>query len=82
MAHPIYATGLRCRVCGEGYPLEALNACERCFGPLEVDYDYEAIRAQFPASRSRPAPGRSGATVRCCRSPRRSPSISASAVRR
>jgi len=44
MAHPIYATALRCRVCGEGYPLEALSACERCFGPLEVDYDYEAIR--------------------------------------
>ena len=44
MAHPIYATALRCRVCGEGYPLEALSACERCFGPLEVDYDYEEIR--------------------------------------
>ena len=45
MAGTTYATGLRCRVCGEGYPLEAINACERCFGPLEVAYDYDAIRA-------------------------------------
>ncbi|HWE64647.1 MAG TPA: threonine synthase [Chloroflexota bacterium] len=45
MAQLTYATGLRCRICGEGYPLEALNACERCFGPLEVAYDYAAIRA-------------------------------------
>ncbi len=40
-----FATNLRCRVCGEGYPLEAIHACERCFGPLEVTYDYDAIRA-------------------------------------
>jgi threonine synthase len=40
-----FATNLRCRVCGEGYPLEAIHACERCFGPLEVTYDYAAIRA-------------------------------------
>ena len=35
--------GLRCRECGRGYPAEALHVCEFCFGPLEVDYDYEAI---------------------------------------
>lgn len=44
MAQKTFATGLRCRFCGEGYPLEAIHACERCFGPLEVVYDYEAIR--------------------------------------
>ena len=38
-----YASHLRCRECGRCYPLEPLNACEFCFGPLEVDYDYQAI---------------------------------------
>jgi len=38
-----YATGLRCRVCGEGYPLDPVHVCERCFGPLEVAYDDAAI---------------------------------------
>jgi len=40
---PLYATGLRCRVCGEGYPLDPVHVCERCFGPLEVAYDDAAI---------------------------------------
>ncbi len=39
-----YVEGLRCRECGRGYPAEALHVCEWCFGPLEVVYDYEAIR--------------------------------------
>ena len=34
---------LRCRECGSEYPIEPLNACEFCFGPLEVEYDYESI---------------------------------------
>ncbi|HLI15491.1 MAG TPA: threonine synthase [Acidimicrobiales bacterium] len=38
--------GLRCRECGRRYPAEALHACEFCFGPLEVVYDYEALRTQ------------------------------------
>ncbi|MBA2751423.1 MAG: threonine synthase [Actinobacteria bacterium] len=37
--------GLRCRECDRGYPAEALHVCEFCFGPLEVDYDYDAITA-------------------------------------
>ncbi|HSH61532.1 MAG TPA: threonine synthase [Acidimicrobiales bacterium] len=40
-----HVDGLRCRECGRGYPAEALHVCEFCFGPLEVDYDYEAITA-------------------------------------
>lgn len=40
-----YARGLKCRECGRLYPLEALHVCEFCFGPLEVDYDYDGIRA-------------------------------------
>ncbi len=35
--------GLKCRECGKAYPKEALHVCEYCFGPLEVDYDYEVI---------------------------------------
>jgi len=35
--------GLKCRECGSDYKAEAVHVCEFCFGPLEVDYDYEAI---------------------------------------
>ncbi|OFX13669.1 MAG: threonine synthase [Armatimonadetes bacterium RBG_19FT_COMBO_69_19] len=40
------ATTLRCRECGMLYPLDPIYVCERCFGPLEVVYDYEALAAQ------------------------------------
>jgi len=39
-----YVTGLRCRECARPYPAEALHVCDYCFGPLEVVYDYEALR--------------------------------------
>lgn len=38
-----YARSLKCRECGREYPLEPSFFCQYCFGPLEVDYDYEAI---------------------------------------
>ena len=37
-----YATGLQCRECHTGYPLEALYVCDECFGPLEVVYDLQS----------------------------------------
>src|SRR5579863_7876890 len=40
-----FVTGLRCRECARPYPAEALHVCDYCFGPLEVAYDYEALRA-------------------------------------
>ncbi len=40
-----FVSGLGCRECGRGYPVEALHVCDFCFGPLEVRYDYEAIAA-------------------------------------
>jgi threonine synthase len=40
-----YVTGLRCRECSRTYPVEALHVCDFCFGPLEVDYDYERLAA-------------------------------------
>jgi threonine synthase len=38
-----HVKSLRCRGCGSEYPVEPLNVCEFCFGPLEVSYDYESI---------------------------------------
>jgi len=42
-----FVKGLRCRECGRKYPKEALYVCEYCFGPLEVDYDYEKIKERL-----------------------------------
>lgn len=39
-----YVKGLKCRECGRPYPRQPLYVCEYCFGPLEVDYDYERIK--------------------------------------
>ncbi len=39
-----FVNGLQCRECGKPYPKEPLSVCEFCFGPLEVVYDYQAIR--------------------------------------
>lgn len=40
-----YVTGLRCHACGARFPAEALWVCGECLGPLEVTYDYAAIRS-------------------------------------
>jgi threonine synthase len=45
-----YATALRCRECNREYPLEPVHVCEFCFGPLEVAYDYDAIRRDVTRS--------------------------------
>ncbi|MFD0557255.1 threonine synthase [Stackebrandtia endophytica] len=37
------AVGLICRNCQATYPLAAQHACWQCFGPLEVDYDLDAL---------------------------------------
>ena len=39
--------GLKCRECGRVYPKEVIFVCEFCFGGVEVDYDYDAIRRVF-----------------------------------
>ena len=38
-----FVNGLKCRECGREYPKQPIAGCEDCFGPLEVDYDYEGI---------------------------------------
>jgi|ERR1700693_564669 len=39
--------GLKCRECGKEYPAKAIHVCEFCFGPLEVDYNYDWIKKSF-----------------------------------
>jgi threonine synthase len=48
--------GLKCRECGRGYPASPIHVCEFCFGPLEVDYDYELIRARISRARIEAGP--------------------------
>ena len=40
-----FVKGLKCRECGAPYPVAPVAICEECFGPLEVDYDYDAIKS-------------------------------------
>jgi threonine synthase len=39
------AESLKCKECGATYELGAHYACENCFGPLEVAYDYSGLDA-------------------------------------
>ena len=39
-----YVINLKCRECGQEYPVSPLHVCETCFGPLEVNYDYAAVK--------------------------------------
>jgi threonine synthase len=42
-----FVKGLKCRECGKNYPKEPLHVCSFCFGPLEVDYEYEGIKKEI-----------------------------------
>src|SRR3990172_11943629 len=44
MSSPSFATALRCRECHREFALDPIYVCDFCFGPLEVVYDYEALR--------------------------------------
>lgn len=37
---------LRCKECGQSYPLDARFACDKCFGPLDVVYNYDGIDSE------------------------------------
>ncbi|MFC1855490.1 threonine synthase [Thermodesulfobacteriota bacterium] len=39
-----FVKGLKCRECNRSYEKAPIHVCEFCFGPLEVDYDYDAIK--------------------------------------
>ena len=40
------AAALSCRECGHRVPLGPVFACEECFGPLEIAYDYSAYETE------------------------------------
>src|SRR5437763_1009232 len=37
---------LRCRECGKSWGNQPRSICDDCFSPLEVSYDYDALRSQ------------------------------------
>jgi threonine synthase len=39
-----FVAGLTCHLCGATYPPKASWVCSECLGPLEVSYDYNAVR--------------------------------------
>jgi threonine synthase len=45
-----FSRGLRCRECGESYDHAPISVCEMCFGPLEIDYDYDGVGAALSKS--------------------------------
>jgi len=52
-----FVTGLTCHLCGKTYPAEALWVCAECLGPLEVSYDYDAVRSVMTRSLVESRPG-------------------------
>jgi threonine synthase len=51
-----YVSQLRCRECGRAYEVAPIHVCEWCFGPLEADYDYEAIAGVISRERIEKGP--------------------------
>ncbi len=51
-----YVLKLRCRECGREYPVQPVNVCDFCFGPLEVLYDYHAIAQVLTRKRIQSGP--------------------------
>ena len=49
-------TSLKCKECGRTFELVAANVCEYCFGPLEVDYNYNRITRLVTRKRIRKGP--------------------------
>ncbi|HEY2599890.1 MAG TPA: threonine synthase [Candidatus Dormibacteraeota bacterium] len=48
--------GLRCRECGAEYELQATHVCEMCFGPLDVVFDYVALKKVVTRKRIQDGP--------------------------
>jgi len=41
-----YVIGLKCKECGHRVPVSPVHVCQACFGPYEVEYDYEKMRGK------------------------------------
>jgi threonine synthase len=51
-----FVRGLTCKECGTGYPVTARMICDECFGPVEVSYDYAAMRGVVTRERIEAGP--------------------------
>ena len=47
---------LKCKECGSRYPLDARYACETCWGPLEVVYDFTSLDPESARRRIQAGP--------------------------
>ncbi|HEY3974563.1 MAG TPA: threonine synthase [Candidatus Sulfotelmatobacter sp.] len=51
MSHADLHYELRCRECGRTWGNQPRSICDDCFSPLEVAYDYDALRGHFDRER-------------------------------
>jgi len=51
-----FVRGLTCKECGTGYPATPRMICDECFGPVEVSYDYAAMRGVVTRERIESGP--------------------------
>lgn len=42
-----FVLGLRCKECGHRVAAKPVHVCEHCFGPYEVEYDYERMKKKI-----------------------------------
>src|SRR6266478_4489367 len=47
MSHHVSNYELRCRECGRTWGNEPRNICDDCFSPLEIAYDYDALKGSI-----------------------------------
>jgi threonine synthase len=51
-----FVRGLTCKECGTAYPATARMICDECFGPVEVSYDYAAMKGVVTRARIEAGP--------------------------
>jgi threonine synthase len=51
-----FIRGLACKECGTEYPVEPRMMCDACLGPVEVAYDYEAMKGVVTRERIEAGP--------------------------
>jgi threonine synthase len=51
-----FVRGLTCKECGTAYPVTPRMMCDECFGPVEVSYDYAAMRGVVTRERIESGP--------------------------
>ena len=51
-----FVRGLTCKECGTAYPATPRVMCDECFGPVEVSYDYAAMRGVVTRERIESGP--------------------------